>query len=107
MAEGRSGGPREGSRDDPTPQGSDGYDWLYAPGGSARRPPPDDQPTQQWGPRTPTDPGSEATQVFPTYDRYGGPPPTRIAPTPGGPGAPPGSPRRPPGASPGAPARPV
>jgi LCP family protein required for cell wall assembly len=106
MAEGRSGTPRGGSGDDRPPQGSDGYDWLYAPGGSARRPPADDPPTQQWDPRGGPESGGEATQVIPAYDRYGGPPPARIAPTPGGPGAPPGGPRRPPGAPQGpAPAR--
>src|SRR5919107_32221 len=107
MAEGRGGGPHGGgSRDDSPPRDSDGYDWLYAPGGSAGRAPADDQPTQQWGARGGTDPGTEATQVVPTYGRtqdrtsdgYGGPPPTRIEPTPGGRGAPPGGSRRPPGA---------
>ncbi len=88
-------------------------------GGSAGRgrPPGDDEPTQQWGPARDADPGSEATQVFPAYDprtgrpegrqagaapspdpraaydRFGGPPPVRIAPTPGGPGAPPRGPQ--------------
>src|SRR5688500_9870686 len=108
MADGRRGGPPSGAEDDPPRGGSDGYDWLYASGsGPGRGSPADDAPTQQWGPvRGGDQAGNEATQVFPafdpragrpredatasTYDRFGGPPPVRIAPTPGGPGSPPG-----------------
>ena len=80
MADGRTGGdrPREGS---------DGYDWLYALDGTPRPgwvPAEDDQPTQQQWPVAP-DRGREAAS---TYDRFGGPPPVRIAPTPGGPSGP-------------------
>ena len=111
MADGGGGGPRGSTGDDRPEEGSDGYDWLYASGGSsdgasARRTSPDDEPTQQWGRGGGSKPGTEATQVFPSYDRFGGPPPVRIAPTPGGPGSPPAGPRRPPRARPGADARP-
>src|SRR5215213_381006 len=102
MADG-GGGPRGSTGDDRPRAGSDGYDWLYAAGGSSsgastRRTSGDDEPTQQWGAGRGSEPGAEATQVIPAFDRFGGPPPVRIAPTPGGPGSPPGGPRRPPGA---------
>ena len=95
MVDGRAGSgdadlPRDRTRDQlgsRPREGSDDYDWLYAPGSE------DDQPTQQW-PIAP-DRGRDAA---PTYDRLGGPPPVRIAPTPGG--AAPG-PTRPPGQPPG------
>ncbi len=62
-----------GTGDQPR-EGSDSYDWLYAPDGSGGRP----------------DPAS-------TYDHVGGPPPVRIAPTPTGvPPRPGGAPDRPP-----------
>ena len=74
MVEGRGGG----AGPDRPGEGSDGYDWLYAPapGNSASgrgRAPEDEQPTDQWHPDGPS-----------AYERAGGPPPLRIAPTPSG-----------------------
>ena len=96
MADERGGG----AGGDRPREGSDGYDWLYAPGGASGddrgRPPADDQATQVFPPHgTRGDrPAGAASRQDPgaAYDRFGGPPPVRIAPTPGGPGAPPRGP---------------
>ena len=82
MANGR-GGDAGGDRPRQDP---DGYDWLYAPGGGQRPDDgpvaPDDEPTQVWG-TAPARDRDRDREAGSTYDRYVGPPPVRIAPTPG------------------------
>ena len=89
------------SRDHSRPH-PDGYDWLYASSdrpGSGDPVAADEQPTQAWGTAASRERERGAGS---TYDRYGGPPPVRIAPTPGHgptPTGPPGRPGGPPAAA--------